>query len=405
MTAIQFTNGVNFLGYGDVGITVPDPLQQEGTSVRVLVGGVYYYGTTEANGGGYGFVNGRGYFGLTWGQANVTLTSGLASVISYGGSQNTNNFAVYNHTGTTPTLQVVGDSVMSGSTDLLDMFASSGITNQDVYWSANTNGSITNSGNTDITTTGNITVTNVNISGTTSYIGAISGTGSITVAGEITAAGGLVGTHANADSAVQPADTFHIGTTSVAHNRGSGALTLAGLTLTTPNIGTPSAGNLGSCTAYPGDSSLVTVGTVTTGVWASNRKFTISTTTDENVGQGDILYFGGGSTTAGDLVYMTTAGQWASAQANATSTSTSMLGIALGTDPDVDGVLLKGTYTLDHDVGNNQGVPLYLSDGTAGQATATIPDSSGDVVRIIGYNLGDDDEIFFDPDKTWVELT
>jgi hypothetical protein len=62
-------------------------------------------------------------------------------------------------------------------------------------------------------------------------------------------------------------------------------------------------------------------------------------------------------------------------------------------------------YTLDHDVGNNQGVPLYLSDGTAGQATATAPDTSGDVVRIIGYNLGDDDEIWFDPDKTWVELT
>ena len=360
------------------------------------MGGVYYYGTTEANGGDYGFANGRGYFGLTWGQADTTITSGLASVISYGGSQTTNNFAVYNGTGTTPTLQVVGDSVMSGSTDLLDMFASSGITNQDVYWSANTNGSITNSGNTDITTTGNITVANVNISGTTSYIGALSGTGSIT------AAGGFVGAHANADSAVQPADTFYIGTTSVAHNRGSGALTLAGLTLTTPNIGTPSDGVLTNATGYPGDSSLVTVGTVVTGTWASNRKFTISTTT---VGQGDIIYFGTGSTTAGDLVYMTTAGQWASAQANATGTSTSMLGIALGINPDVDGVLLKGTYTLGHDVGNNQGVPLYLSDVTAGQATATIPDSSGDIVRIIGYNLGDDDEIFFDPDKTWVELT
>tara|TARA_Y100000310_G_scaffold42381_1_gene39679 strand:- start:308 stop:1948 length:1641 start_codon:yes stop_codon:yes gene_type:complete len=44
-----------------------------------------------------------------------------------------------------------------------------------------------------------------------------------------------------ADSAVQPADTFYIGTTQIAHNRASGALTLAGLTLTTPDIGTPSA--------------------------------------------------------------------------------------------------------------------------------------------------------------------
>ena len=58
----------------------------------------------------------------------------------------------------------------------------------------------------------------------------------------------LVGAHGNADSAVQPADTFYIGTTSIAHNRGSGELTLAGLTLTTPDIGTPSAGTLTNCT-------------------------------------------------------------------------------------------------------------------------------------------------------------
>ena len=35
--------------------------------------------------------------------------------------------------------------------------------------------------------------------------------------------------------------------------------------LTTPNIGTPSAGNLSSCTSYPGDSSLVTVGALNAG--------------------------------------------------------------------------------------------------------------------------------------------
>ena len=47
---------------------------------------------------------------------------------------------------------------------------------------------------------------------------------------------------ANADQ------TFYIGTTQVAINRGSGALTLAGITLTTPDIGTPSAGILTNCT-------------------------------------------------------------------------------------------------------------------------------------------------------------
>ena len=45
--------------------------------------------------------------------------------------------------------------------------------------------------------------------------------------------------------------TMYIGTTGVAINRGSAALTLAGITLTTPDIGTPSAGTLTSCTGLP----------------------------------------------------------------------------------------------------------------------------------------------------------
>ena len=58
----------------------------------------------------------------------------------------------------------------------------------------------------------------------------------------------LTSTTTTADAAVQPADTFFIGTTSIAHNRTSAALTLAGITLTTPDIGTPSSGDLSNCT-------------------------------------------------------------------------------------------------------------------------------------------------------------
>ena len=42
--------------------------------------------------------------------------------------------------------------------------------------------------------------------------------------------------------------TMYIGTTAVNINRGTAALTLAGITLTTPDIGTPSAGTLTNCT-------------------------------------------------------------------------------------------------------------------------------------------------------------
>lgn len=57
------------------------------------------------------------------------------------------------------------------------------------------------------------------------------------------------GTVANLDN------TFYIGTTSCALNRSSAAMTIAGLTLTTPNIGTPSAGTLTNCTGYPAAST------------------------------------------------------------------------------------------------------------------------------------------------------
>ena len=47
------------------------------------------------------------------------------------------------------------------------------------------------------------------------------------------------------------AQTMYIGTTQVAINRASAALTLAGITLTTPDIGTPSAGTLTNCSGLP----------------------------------------------------------------------------------------------------------------------------------------------------------
>ena len=81
--------------------------------------------------------------------------------------------------------------------------------------------------------------------------------------------------------------TMYIGTTGVAINRGSAALTLAGITLTTPDLGTPSAVVLTNAT---GTAASLTVGTVTGFTPASGSltlagadALTLTTTADTNV--------------------------------------------------------------------------------------------------------------------------
>lgn len=82
------------------------------------------------------------------------------------------------------------------------------------------------------------------------------------------------------------------------------------------------------------------------------------------------------------------------------------MAIALGTDPDLDGMLLRGMYTLDHNTtDNNFGDPVYLSDTAAGNTISAAPSSNNDVVRVIGYKMGNDDEIWFCPDNTWVVVS
>ena len=119
---------------------------------------------------------------------------------------------------------------------------------------------------------------------------------------------------------------------------------------------------------------------------------------------GDIVYFGGTtSMTAGAIYMFQSTGAWVLADADAASTSDGLLGVALGAASDTNGMLLRGMVSIDHDPGAIADV-LYLST-TAGDCSATPPSATGDVVRIIGYQIDADDEIWFNPDSTFVELT
>tara|TARA_R100001463_G_scaffold28337_3_gene64833 strand:+ start:2834 stop:4861 length:2028 start_codon:yes stop_codon:yes gene_type:complete len=129
------------------------------------------------------------------------------------------------------------------------------------------------------------------------------------------------------------------------------------------------------------------------------------TSTTDHSSNGEIVKIGTGSTTQGELCYYKSDGTWAAANASAESTSGGcLLGIALGTDPDVDGMLLRGMYTLDHSPGSLAD-ELYVST-TAGDVTGNVSAyGQNNVVRVIGYCLdGSNGQIWFNPSNDFIVL-
>jgi len=136
---------------------------------------------------------------------------------------------------------------------------------------------------------------------------------------------------------------------------------------------------------------------------------------------GDIIYFGTGSTTAGGLYFLNTDGGWEPTNANGVGSkgysaghgaiggNASMLGFAGGTNPLIHGMLMRGWIHLAAVYGGfSAGSVLYVHSGSAAQAgtvTTSAPSSSAAYVRAVGYCTSQSNVIYFNPDKTWVELS
>jgi len=129
------------------------------------------------------------------------------------------------------------------------------------------------------------------------------------------------------------------------------------------------------------------------------------TSTTHGEAQGDICYFGTTTgMTVGTIYHWNSSGVWEPADADDNTKCDGLLGVALGAASAVNGVLLKGTVTLDHDPGA-VGDVLFLST-TAGDCSATAPSGGAEIIRVIGYCLdASNGQIWFDPDKTYVEVT
>jgi len=109
---------------------------------------------------------------------------------------------------------------------------------------------------------------------------------------------------------------------------------------------------------------------------------------------------GTGTTTVGNIYYLTSANAWALAENDDTEAKASgLLAVAGGS---FNGMALRGVVYLATDPGGNRGDKVYLGS-TAGTATTTIPTTAGDFVRLIGYKITTN-VIYFNPSNEYIEL-
>lgn len=145
-------------------------------------------------------------------------------------------------------------------------------------------------------------------------------------------------------------------------------------------------------------------GNITGTVDGAELEFLTRTAAIGTAGQaeGTIVKFGTGTLTAGK-VYTHASGAWVAVDGNAQTTTEGLLGMALGTSPTTNGLLVHGVGYLDHDPGT-AGDVIYVGVGaTAGQLTGTQPTATGDFVRVAGYCLADN-KVFFSPSQDFIEI-
>jgi len=203
-------------------------------------------------------------------------------------------------------------------------------------------------------------------------------------------------------------------TVTIAATGAGGATTLDDLTDITIT-GTPGAGELlinnatsgdfVNATLSPGGFTKITNAdgavTVTSGQGAElDFRLESSAVSADGNCEGTVVRFGTGTTVAGQ-VYTHASGAWVAVDADADTTTEGLLGMAIGTDPATDGMLVHGVGYLSHDPGA-AGDVLYVHT-TAGQLSATQPSATGDFVRVAGYCLADN-KVFFSPSQDFIEV-
>jgi len=122
-----------------------------------------------------------------------------------------------------------------------------------------------------------------------------------------------------------------------------------------------------------------------------------------NTYNGDILKVGNGTTEAGYVYYLKSDNTWAKTNASDILKSTGLIGIAIGTNPSTNGMLING-FANNTFLTGTAGQPLYLTT-TDGLISEYPPSGVGYIVRVVGYKLANTNSIMFNVDPTFIQLT
>jgi hypothetical protein len=148
--------------------------------------------------------------------------------------------------------------------------------------------------------------------------------------------------------------------------------------------------------------SIVTGSSTVIGTSIISGSLTFAPSSSISPFNGEIVRFGSGTLTTGQLYFLSSSGTWSLANANSTGSSTGMLGIATGTSPTTNGLLIRG-FAYSGSYTTATGSIVYAAT-SSGLMTTASPSSSNHVVRVVGYVTTVPNTIYFDPDKTWVTL-
>ena len=264
-------------------------------------------------------------------------------------------------------------------------------------------------------------------------VGSLYTDGAITASSNISASGNILATDVYASSDVRAVDGFFMTDTQGGTVLGSLDYTEGSLRLT-PSSGDPASHGIFVVSSSGGTATAnarIGIGTETPGemltvmgnISSSGRvdaltvnptritggvrslSLTAQTTTGSNA-QGDIFYSENSiNTDAGKIYKLQTNGNITLADKDEELSAHSLLTVAIGSNSQTHGLLLKGMVKLHTDPcpgGSHLGEAIYMGD--SGLATGSIAGhASDDFIRIMGHYISGSGTIYFNPDNTFIK--